>query len=127
MIQWMAVLKSCSALEPYRRHYRDLIAPWKVAQFLIKDQNFPRSIWFCVDRLDQSLHQITGIDRADHLYKVEAERLSGKLLADLSFITIGEILQTGLHEYLDTIQLRLGEISHAVHKGFCEWMETPAA
>jgi uncharacterized alpha-E superfamily protein len=127
MIQWMAVLKSCSALEPYRRHYRDLVAPWKVAEFLIKDQNFPRSIWFCVDRLDQSLHRITGIDRADHLYKVEAERLSGKLLADLSFITISEILQTGLHEYLDTIQLRLGEISYAVYKGFCEWLETPAA
>lgn len=127
LIQWIAVLKSCSGLEPYRGHYRDLIAPWKVAEFLIKDQNFPRSIWFCVDRLDQSMHQITGVDRADHLYKVEAERLSGKLLADLSFITIGDVLHTGLHEYLDTVQLRLGEISKGIHKAFCEWLETPAA
>ncbi|MBV9998170.1 MAG: alpha-E domain-containing protein [Verrucomicrobia bacterium] len=127
MTQWMAVLKSCSALEPYRRHYRDLIAPWKVAEFLIKDQNFPRSIRFCADRLDQSMHEITGIDRADHLYKVEAERLSGKLLADLSFISIGDILRTGLHEYLDTVQLRLSEINNGIHKAFCEWLETPAA
>lgn len=127
IIQWMAVLKSCSALECYRRHYRDLIAPWKVAEFLIKDQDFPRSIWFCVDRLDQSLHRITGVDRADHLYKVEAERLSGRLLADLSFITIADILQMGLHEYLDTIQLRLGEISDAIYKGFCEWLEPATA
>jgi hypothetical protein len=47
------------------------------------------------------------------------------MLADLSFIKVSEILQFGLHQYLDAIQLRLTEISDAVYKDFCEWLEQP--
>ncbi len=122
-IQWQAVLRSCSALEPYRKHYQGTVRPWKVAEFLIKDPDFPRSIRFCADFLDYSLHQITGAERADFSYRVEAERLSGKLLADLSFVTISEIFDFGLHEYMDAIQLRLTEVSEAIYEGFCEWLD----
>lgn len=122
-IQWLALLRSCSALEPYRKHYRGQVAPWKVAEFLAKDQTFPRSIRFCVDMLNASLHRITGMERTGYGYSVEADRLSGKLLADLSFITIGEILKLGLHQYLDKIQFRLTEINDAIYKEFCEWLE----
>jgi uncharacterized alpha-E superfamily protein len=122
-VQWMAVLKSCSALEPYRKHYRGQVVPWKVVEFLVKNQTFPRSIVFCVDSLDYSLHKITGVDRGEFQYKVEAERLSGKLLADLCFVTIDEIFRTGLHEYLDRMQGRLIVISKAIYKEFCEWLE----
>ena len=123
-IQWMAVLKSCSALEPYRKHYRGQVAPWKVVEFLVKNPTFPRSVLFCVHSVDESLHKITGVDRGDLNYKVEAERLSGKLLADLSFITIAEIFDFGLHQYLDRMQLRLTEISNVIYTEFCEWLET---
>ena len=34
-VQWMAVLRSCSALEAYTKLYVGQIAPWKVAEFLI--------------------------------------------------------------------------------------------
>jgi len=123
-IQWMAVLKSCSALEPYRKHYRGQVAPWKVVEFLVKNPTFPRSVLFCVHSVDESLHKITGVDRGDLNYKVEAERLSGKLLADLSFITIAEIFDFGLHQYLDRMQLRLIKISNVIYTEFCEWLET---
>jgi uncharacterized alpha-E superfamily protein len=122
-IQWMAVLKSCSALEPYRKHYRGQVEPWKVVEFLVKNPTFPRSVLFCVNSVDESLHKITGVDRGDFNYKVEAERLSGKLLADLSYITIAEIFQFGLHQYLDRMQLRLIEISKAIYTEFCEWLD----
>src|ERR1700736_5551309 len=122
-VQWMAVLKSCSALEPYRKHYRGQVLPWKVAEFLVKNQTFPRSIVFCVDSLDYSLHKITGVDRGDFQYRVEAERLSGKLLADLCFVTVDEIFRAGLHEYLDRMQGRLIEITKAIYKEFCEWLD----
>jgi uncharacterized alpha-E superfamily protein len=122
-IQWMAVLKSCSALEPYRKHYRGQVAPWKVVEFLVKNLTFPRSVIFCVNSVDESLHKITGDDRGDFNYRVEAERLSGKLLADLSYITIEEVFQFGLHQYLDRMQLRLIEISKAIYAEFCEWLD----
>jgi len=126
-IQWMAVLKSCSALEPYRKHYRGQVAPWKVVEFLVKNPIFPRSVLFCVHSVDESLHKITGVDRGDFNYKVEAERLSGKLLADLSYVTITEIFEFGLHQFLDRMQLRLIEISDAIYTEFCEWLDVEEA
>jgi uncharacterized alpha-E superfamily protein len=64
------------------------------------------------------------VERGDFIYRIEAERLSGKLLADLSYVTITDVFHVGLHEYLDTIQLRLIEIGNAVYKEFCEWLDT---
>src|SRR6202163_1237748 len=59
-IQWMAVLKSCSALEAYRKIYVGQVAPWKVAEFIITHPAFPRSIRFSVDSLESALHRISG-------------------------------------------------------------------
>ncbi|MEO5717094.1 MAG: alpha-E domain-containing protein, partial [Chthoniobacterales bacterium] len=116
-IQWMAVLKSCSALEAYCKLYVSQVAPWKVAEFLITHQEFPRSIRFCVDSLDAALHRISGVDESR--YANEAERLSGRLRSDLDFVTIGEIFEFGLHEYLTQIQERLVEISNAMYATYC--------
>jgi len=116
-IQWMSVLKSCSALEAYRKIYVDQVAPWKVAEFLITHDAFPRSIRFSVDSLDQALHSISGSDEAR--YANEAERLSGRLRSDLDYVTTGEIFKFGLHEYLESIQKRLIEINHATYEAYC--------
>ena len=121
-IQWMSVLKSCSALEAYRKIYVDQVAPWKVAEFLITHPGFPRSIRFSVDFLDQALHSISGSDEAR--YANEAERLSGRLRSELDYVTIGEIFKLGLHEFLESIQKRLVEIDGATHETYCA---SPAA
>lgn len=116
-IQWMSVLKSCSALEAYRKIYVDQVAPWKVAEFIITHSGFPRSIRFCVDFLDEALHCISGSDEAR--FANEAERLSGRLRSDLDFVTIGEIFKFGLHEYLLSIQERLAEVHGATYDTYC--------
>lgn len=116
-IQWMAVLKSCSALEAYRKIYVNQVAPWKVAEFLVTHVEFPRSIRFSVDSLDSSLHRVSGSNEAN--YANEAERLSGRLRSDLDYITIGDIFEFGLHEYLVTIQQRLVEVSDAMYATYC--------
>ena len=116
-IQWMGVLKSCSGLESYCKLYVSQVAPWKVAEFLITHQEFPRSIRFCVDKLDEALHSISGVDETR--YANEAERLSGRLRSDVAFVTIGEIFDFGLHEYLTQIQERLVEISNAMYATYC--------
>ena len=97
-IQWMSVLRSCSALEAYRKLYVGQVAPWKVAEFVITHADFPRSIRFSVDSLDAALHRISGSGETH--YANEAERLSGRLRSDLDYVTIGDIFKFGLHEYL---------------------------
>lgn len=116
-IQWMGVLKSCSGLEAYCKLYVSQVAPWKVAEFIITDQEFPRSIRYCVDSLDNALHRISGVDESR--YANEAERLSGRLRSDLDYVTIGEVFEFGLHEYLIEIQERLVEVNNAMHATYC--------
>jgi uncharacterized alpha-E superfamily protein len=122
IIQWMAVLKSVSALEAYRKLYVGQVAPWKVAEFLITHREFPRSIRYCVDSLNAALHRISGVDETR--YGNEAERLSGRLRSDLDYVTIGEIFDFGLHEYLTMIQERLVEISDAMYATYCASLST---
>ncbi|MBS0660853.1 MAG: alpha-E domain-containing protein [Verrucomicrobia bacterium] len=115
-IQWMAVLRSCSAMEAYLKLYVGEVAPWKVAEFLILNDLFPRSIRFCVQRLDNAIHRITGVD--ENRFSNEAERLSGKLRSELNYTTTTDIFQTGLHQYLDGTQLRLIEITQALQEEY---------
>ncbi len=118
-VHWMGVLRSCSGLEAYRKLYVDQVAPWKVAKFLITDAKFPRSINYCVNQLDRAIHRISGGPRGH--FENELEQLSGRLHADLGYVSIDEIFKFGLHQYLDRIQLRLGDIAAALSKQYCEW------
>ncbi len=116
-IQWTAVLNSCSASEAYRRHYVGQIAPWKVAEFLVLNEHFPRSILFCVTALDHALHDISGAHTAS--FTNEVERQSGMLRYQLAYSTVTSIFQQGLHEFLDEIQLNLIGITESLLKQYC--------
>ena len=122
-VQWMAVLRSCSALEAYSKLYVGQIAPWKVAEFLILHDCFPRALRHCVHQVDFALHRISG--SPEDRFSNEAERLSGKLRSDLDYTRTSEIFQYGLHQYLDRLQLRVTQISNAVGEIYCEIMENP--
>jgi uncharacterized alpha-E superfamily protein len=115
--QWMAVLKSCSALEAFCKLYVGQVAPWKVAEFLITHSDFPRSIRFCIDSLDVALHRISGGPETH--FANEAERLSGRLRSEVDYVTTGEIFEFGLHQYLEAIQKRLVEVSEAMYATYC--------
>ena len=91
--QWQAVLRSASALEAYRRFYVREILPWKVAEFLIFSDSFPRSVHFCVAQIDEFLRRILGESGARP--RTEAARASRRLLADLQSLTIDEVLNDG--------------------------------
>jgi uncharacterized alpha-E superfamily protein len=118
--QWMAVLRSCSAMEAYFKLSHGQVTSWEVAEFLILHDAFPRSIRFCVDSLDSALHRISGTDRGH--FENEAERLSGLLRSNLDFANVGSIFKTGLHQYLEETQNRLGAISIALAETYCRWL-----
>ena len=106
------MLRSASALEAYRRFYVREILPWKVAEFLIFSDSFPRSIHFCAAQVDDFLRRILGESGARP--RTEAARASRRLLADLQSLTIDEVLKEGLHEFLVEIAASLEKISDEV-------------
>jgi uncharacterized alpha-E superfamily protein len=114
-LQWIALLKSASAYEMYRKCQHQ-INPDAVAEFLILDRQFPRSINFCLLEAEKSLYQIAGNNSGT--WQNPAERAIGKLRSELEFITIEEIVERGLHEFLDRIQTQLNEVSHQIFETF---------
>ncbi len=110
--QWQAVLRSASALEAYHRLYVHEILPWKAAEFLIFAESFPRSLHYCALRIDNFLRSILG--ETGVRPRSEAARLSRRLLADLQSLSIREVLEEGLHEFLVAIQKSLDRIADEV-------------
>lgn len=114
-VGWAALLNSASALQMYRQTYQ-VLAPEHVADFLILDPNFPRSIHYCVARAQKSLHAISGT--RPNTYRNDAERRMGKLRAQLDYVDISTIMKGGLHEYLDEIQQELNDVAGAIQERF---------
>lgn len=114
-IQWIALLKSASAYEMYRKcqHY---ITPSCVAEFLILEPEFPRSIHFCLRQAEQCLHQITHTPTGS--WCNGAERSLGKLCSQLSYLIIEDIIQSGLHEFLDRMQNSINEVGNEIYNSF---------
>lgn len=115
-IQWMALLKSASAYEMYRKRGQHRITPTGVAEFLVLNREFPRSIRFCLLETERSLHQITGTPTGN--WKEPAERALGRLRSELDYLTIEEIIQTGLHEFLDHLQQQMNGVSDKIFETF---------
>ncbi len=110
-IQWTAVLRSASAFEMFRKQYH-LITPRNVADFLIFDTQFPRSIHHCISKANICLQGITG--RTNGSAHNAAEKRLGRLEADLEYTDIDEVIEFGMHEYLDRLQTRLNRVDTAI-------------
>jgi uncharacterized alpha-E superfamily protein len=114
-LQWIALLKSTSGYEMYRKS-RHRISPHDVAQFLIFERDFPRSIQFCLIQSEKSLFHITG--GSPGRWGNSAERNLGKLRSQIDFMTIEEIMQGGLHEFLDETEVQINEVGECIFQKF---------
>lgn len=110
--QWAAVLRSVSAFESYRKVYRDVITPLKVAELMILREDMPRSLHACMDEAYEIL-KVLATPLA-----TEALRLAGALWSELHFGCIEAIFNCGLHEYLTDFLTRTdalgGEIDRSL-------------
>jgi uncharacterized alpha-E superfamily protein len=114
-IHWSAVLKSVSGFEMYRkRHGR--IAPRSIVDFLVLEREFPRAIRHCLRAADESLHAITGTPMGSCEYP--SERTLAPLRAELDYTSVEDIINQGLHEYLDTLQGRMNKIDVSLGRDF---------
>ena len=112
-IEWGAVLKSANGFEMYRKHF-NAISYKEVADFLIFDEVFPRSINHCVNIAAESLNAILK----ELKIKAPAEEEMKKLQATLASTSVDKILSEGLHEFIDIFQFNLNVVDQAIYKSF---------
>jgi uncharacterized alpha-E superfamily protein len=114
-LQWVALLKSASGFEMYRRIY-GRISPDSVVEFLLLDRHFPRSVHYCLIEAQQSLHAVSGTPLGT--FRSPAEQQLGLLRSELDYSDNQRIIEAGLHEMLDLLQAKLNRIDDAVYETF---------
>ena len=113
--RWSSLLSSADALPTYRRtHGR--IAIDKVAQFLILDANFPRSIHYCINEVEQCILRLKAL--APAMPDPLAEELIRQLKAKISSTTIDEIISDGMHTFIDHLQGSLNSVGNMISGDF---------
>ena len=110
--QWAAVLRSVSSFESYRKVYRDVITPVRVAELLTLRDDMPRSLHACMNEAYDILQRLSGNTPN------EAARLAGEMHAALHFGRIDMIFSNGLHEYLTDFLGRADRLGQEVNRSF---------
>ena len=123
VIRWSSLLKSTNALSTYRQLHGNIL-PSKVADFLILNRHFPRSMHHCLIFAQTSLQAIAGT--AVGTFQFTSEQLLGRLRSELDYTGIDDIIGYGLHEFIDDFQSRLNQLGEAIHKDFFTIPERPA-
>ena len=109
---WAALLRSVSGFEIYRKVYRDVITPARVAELLMLRGDMPRSLLACMDDVVENLKHIRNDVSAD------TERFAGKLHAELKFGHIDDIMKAGLHLTLTEFLENIYDLGNRVSRDF---------
>src|SRR5664280_299242 len=115
-LQWSSILRSCSAWDVFKSVYGAEVHPREVAELLLFNEDFPRSVRYCADQLNHALRCISGV--SERRFSNEAEKLAGRLVGELQFGTIEEIFDAGLHESIDRLQFKMNAIGEALFKTY---------
>ena len=114
---WSAILRSVSGFEIYRKVYRNVIHPDKVAELLILRPDMPRSLAACMNDVVHNLEILANEQSSETL------RRAGRLRSDLQYGRIDEILSTGLHAYLTAFLDRVNDLGVGISRDFLVPME----
>jgi uncharacterized alpha-E superfamily protein len=112
--QWAALLKSLSAYEAFRRHHQTGLRPVDIAEFVIFERDFPRSLRFTVERMSHALREF-GVDGTPRTAAAMAA-----LEAHLGDVSAEQVFEHGLHEYLDEFLAKVGAFTVAVSREYFE-------
>jgi len=111
-----SVLRMGCALEPYLRVYTAEMKPRYILQFLLLDEDFPRSIRFCTQEIEAHLAAI--IRHAGMAGSVGPDRLAGRLRARMQYADLDEIEAGGASAFLRTVRDECAQIHRSLYDAF---------
>jgi len=115
-LQWISLLRSAGAYQMFRQSRQQAIEPKAVASFLLLDPIFPRSVRYCLGRINETLKIVRG--QAVPGAPDDLECLSGLTLARWSYTHIDELIAGGLHESIDALQSDLNRLHDLIEQRY---------
>ena len=103
---WMNILRSLTAYQMYRQHVKHRVNGEDVVRFLLQDDDFPRS----------ATHALTTITKVVNLLpnNVKAMKQVNKTLRMLQRANINQLLEAGLFQYVDDVQVEIATIHGSI-------------
>lgn len=122
-LEWMGLLRSCTAFEAYCKVYTADLTPERILEFLLLDEDFPHSLRFSIEAVEGALGKIfaktgtkDGTGRGEHLH-----RIAGRLSAQLSFTSVDELLSGNMIEYLHSIQRQCQTLHEGIYELYVDY------
>jgi uncharacterized alpha-E superfamily protein len=114
--QWHALLRSASGYHAFRRIHSHDLTPSRVAEFLLFNAAFPRSVYLCMREVEIALGEL----KSRFLLRLGNDVAEGldQLRAILVTRSIDHILETGLHEFIDFLQSYLVLLTNRLSAAF---------
>ena len=114
---WLSVLRSAGAQDTYLRTYRGAVDAVRVAQFMLMDRLFPRSVFYSLREAETCLQQLDQRPTTRVGAKAEALRLLGRARSELEFLRPEELLDD-LPAQLLSLQETIQKVGEAVSLQF---------
>jgi uncharacterized alpha-E superfamily protein len=111
-LHWAGVLHSCRAYEAYQRLYVGRVESEHIVEFLLLHPAFPRSVRFSLEEAARALDAIEGLTPGRG--RSRAHRILGRVLSDLEFSEVDQILEGELHRFLTGTLDYCAQVSRAV-------------
>ncbi|MEB3352984.1 MAG: alpha-E domain-containing protein [Cyanobacteriota bacterium] len=115
-LQWISLLRSAGAYQMFRKSRQQVIEPRAVAAFLLLDPIFPRSVRYCLERINDTLRIVSGQSVPGAPDALEC--LSGLTLARWSYTSIDALIAGGLHEAVDGLQQDLNRLHGLIEQRY---------
>jgi uncharacterized alpha-E superfamily protein len=115
-LQWISLLRCAGAYQMFRQSRQQMIEPKAVASFLLLDPNFPRSVRYCLGRIQETLRIVSGRSLPGAPDALEC--LSGLTLARWSYTSIDDLISGGLHEAIDSLQSDLNSLHNLIDERY---------
>ncbi len=122
-LEWMGLLRSCTAFEAYCKVYTADLTPERILEFLLLDSEFPHSVRFSIESVESALEAIHAKSgskntkvRSEHLY-----RIAGRLSAQLGFAGVEELMNGNVIDYLHSIQQQCQIIHESIYQLYVDY------
>jgi uncharacterized alpha-E superfamily protein len=115
-VEWVGLLRACGAFEAYCKHYTADLRPERIAEFLLLNAEFPRSVRFVIDRVEDSLRAVArALGKPSN---GRPERFAGRLKATLNYGQIDEIMADSPLRYLENVRKQCEQVHAALYQTY---------
>jgi uncharacterized alpha-E superfamily protein len=109
---WMNVLRCLSAYQAYRQHVQNRVSGREVVRFLLQDEDFPRSVAYCLAQLSTYLDQLPNNE--------DVQRAVGRVKRITRDVKMGVLLDGGLLDFIDEVQISIADIHEELSRVWFE-------